>query len=189
MALSSTRAKKERLKKEVLLLTLSVLAAVFLAQTSLLNDLLSKTYELKLFGSFVAGIFFTSVFTIAPAAVALAEIAQNNSLWVVALVGAVGAVLGDLILFLFLEDHVERDFLSLLNTSKRKKIFALLNLPVFRRLTPVLGALIIASPLPDELGLAMMGLSKTKLRVIIPISFCMNFLGIMLLGLVARTVV
>ena len=48
------------------------------------------------------------------------------------------------------------------------------------------GALIIALPLPDEIGLVMMGLSRMKARHLIPISFVLNSLGIALVGLVAR---
>jgi hypothetical protein len=41
-----------------------------------------------------------------------------------------------------------------------------------------LGALIIASPLPDEFGLALMGISRMRALVLMPISFVMNALGI-----------
>ena len=53
----------------------------------------------------------------------------------------------------------------------------------------MLGALIIASPLPDELGLAMMGVARIKLRVLIPISLVLNFAGIVLIGLIANALV
>lgn len=181
--------KLERAKKDLFWVVISVLIAIFLAQTSLLNDLLSKTDEFKFFGSFVAGLFFTSLFTIAPAAVALAEIAQSNPIWLVALVGGIGAVVGDMILFLFIQDHIEEDLLGLLNGNKRRKLLSLFHLRMFRFVTPILGALVIASPLPDELGLAMMGLSKTRIGIVIPISFVMNFTGIVLLGMVARAAI
>jgi hypothetical protein len=45
----------------------------------------------------------------------------------------------------------------------------------------VLGAFIIASPLPDELGLTLMGMSKVRLAVLVPVSFVMNAVGIYLL--------
>ena len=46
----------------------------------------------------------------------------------------------------------------------------------------MLGAAIIASPLPDEIGLSLMGMSKTRVAVLIPVSFAMNALGICLLA-------
>jgi hypothetical protein len=48
-------------------------------------------------------------------------------------------------------------------------------------ISPILGALIIASPLPDEFGLALLGLSRTRISILIPVSFIMNFLGVYLL--------
>ncbi|MDP3800322.1 MAG: hypothetical protein Q8Q90_02755, partial [bacterium] len=55
-----------------------------------------------------------------------------------------------------------------------------------RWFTPFLGALIIASPFPDELGLVLMGLSKTNTKVFIPVSFGLNFIGILIMGLLLR---
>src|SRR3989304_3240061 len=50
----------------------------------------------------------------------------------------------------------------------------------FRWLIAFLGALVIASPLPDELGLMMMGFSKMRTLFFIPISFLLNSLGILI---------
>jgi len=44
----------------------------------------------------------------------------------------------------------------------------------------------VISPLPDELGLAMMGLSKMKTSLFIPISFILNSLGILAIGLITK---
>ena len=46
---------------------------------------------------------------------------------------------------------------------------------------PFLGAIIIASPLPDELGLVMLGDSKLKYREIAIISYVLNTAGILLI--------
>jgi len=45
---------------------------------------------------------------------------------------------------------------------------------------------VVASPIPDELGLAMMGLSKMRTSLFVPVSLVMNSAGILLVGLVAR---
>jgi len=62
-----------------------------------------------------------------------------------------------------------------------------LHLRLFRWSMVLFGALVIASPLPDEIGLAMMGLSKVKTLLFIPISFSLNAFGILIIGLIART--
>jgi hypothetical protein len=50
----------------------------------------------------------------------------------------------------------------------------------------VAGAIIIASPLPDELGVALMGIGEIRPRVFLPLSFAMNTLGIVIVGLAAQ---
>ena len=123
----------------------------------------------------------------APATVALIKIAQFNSLWLVALLGAIGAVIGDLVIFYFLRDHLTEDFLELLkHGTSGKRIRHIFRSKIMRFSLAIIGALVIASPLPDELGLALLGISKIKSSLFIPISFLMNFLGIILINVVAR---
>ena len=58
---------------------------------------------------------------------------------------------------------------------------------LLKSLFPFLGALLIASPLPDEFGVALMGLAKMPTSEFVPISFSLNFLGILVIGVLART--
>ncbi len=67
-----------------------------------------------------------------------------------------------------------------------KRIKLLLKLKFFRWLTFLAGGLIIASPLPDELGISLLGFSKMKTSWFIPLSFAFNFIGILLIGWVAK---
>jgi hypothetical protein len=48
------------------------------------------------------------------------------------------------------------------------------------------GAIIIASPLPDELGLALLGVSTLSRPQFFLLSFAMNSLGIFIILLVAQ---
>ena len=96
--------------------------------------------------------------------------------------GAIGSVIGDLIIFRFVRDRISDDFIALFQQVKIKRLVHILHLEIFRFLTPFIGALLVASPLPDEIGLAMMGISKIKTRYFIPISYFLNFIGILLIG-------
>ncbi|MFZ3020158.1 MAG: hypothetical protein WA051_01395 [Minisyncoccia bacterium] len=135
-------------------------------------------------GSFFAGIFFTSAFTLAPAAAILGVLVTKVSPWTVAVFGAMGAVVGDLIIFSFVKDKFADDLVHLIGPNK-KKFIHLIHMRLFRWLTPFIGALIIASPLPDEFGMFLLGISKTKTRYLIPISYVMNFIGIVAVAAVA----
>ena len=177
---------KNNLMRDLGIIILSIVIAVILVKTGALKSLLTSTQELKFIGSFVAGIFFFFFFTAAPAPVVLAEIAQSNSIFWVAFFGGIGALVGDLIIFRFIKDSLSEDFLYLIKKSKSERLISIFQLRLFRRVMPFIGALIVASPLPDELGLTMMGLSKMKTSLFIPLSFLLNFLGIMTVGLIAR---
>lgn len=167
---------------------LSILIAVILAKTGVLESVLASTKEARFVGSFIAGIFFVSVFTVAPATVALGEIAQSNSVVTVAILGGLGALVGDLIIFRFVKDRVSQHFSYLVRISRAERFVSIFRLKLFRWIIPFVGALIVASPLPDEIGVAMMGLSNMRKVVFIPISFALNAAGILIIGLISKTI-
>ena len=55
---------------------LGIGAAFFIAESGILRSLLTKAQEVQILGSFFAGIFFTSLFTIEFAMVAIVELAE-----------------------------------------------------------------------------------------------------------------
>ena len=172
---------------DLMLIIFSIFIAVVLVQTDILIKILTSTQELELLGSFIAGIFFTSVFTTAPAIVTLGEIAQNNSIISVAVLGSIGAVIGDLVIFYFFRDRFTEHIMELVqHQGIGKRIKVLLKQKSFRWLTFFVGGLIIASPLPDELGISLLGFSKMRTSWFIPLSLIFNFLGILLIGWIAK---
>jgi len=175
------------LLQDIAIIILSIILAVILVKTDALIKILTSAKELELLGSFIAGIFFTSIFTTAPAIVTLGEIAQTNSIISTALLGAMGAVIGDLIIFQFIRSRFSHHLpeLSAYRSIKQKVKF-MAKLKFFRWLTFLVGGLIIASPLPDELGISILGFSKMKVSWFIAISLVFNFIGILLIGVVAR---
>lgn len=176
------------LLQDVGIIVLSILVAIILAKTNVLSKILTSTQELKFLGSFVTGLFFTSAFTTAPAIVTLGEISRANSLIGTAFFGAIGAVVGDMIIFRFFRDRFSQHLMELLkHQGGTKRIRAIFKLKMFRWLTFMAGGLIIASPLPDELGITLLGLSKMNAYGFAFLSLVFNFLGIILIGLVARS--
>src|SRR3989344_1307496 len=171
--------RKIHLMRDFGIIAFSIIIAIQMVQTGFLNNLLDNSQGFRILGSFLAGFFWTSVFTVAPATIALAEIAHANSILLVALFGAIGALLGDLIIFRFVKNNLSEDIMYLIQKNKKERWLAIFKLKIFRWLTPFLGAIIIASPLPDEIGLMLLGISKTNNKIMIPISFTFNFIGIL----------
>lgn len=62
----------------------------------------------------------------------------------------------------------------------------LLHTPYFMWLAPVLGAMVIISPFPDEVGVSLMGISKLKHWQFLVLSFMLNSLGALLVVVAAR---
>ncbi len=182
-------SEKKAILQDIAIIFLSVLIAVILTKTKILTGILTSTKELKLLGSFIAGMFFTSVFTTAPAIATLGEIARVNSIFLTALFGSIGAVVGDLIIFRFVRDKLSEHLMELIkHEGGGKRIKALFRLRSFRWFTALVGGLIIASPLPDELGISLLGCEKMKTSRFIPLSFIFNFIGIFLIGLIAKAI-
>lgn len=167
--------------RDIVLITLSFFVAYALIKTDFVANFLAVTQEMKLVGIFVAGFFFTSIFTIAPATVVIAELALYNSLWKLAIVGAIGAVIGDYVIFLLIRDQITARIIKYFGKTKLKKLVVkdLLKLKPIRWLTFLIGVVIIASPLPDEFGLALIGISRIKLRYLFVTSFIANVAGIL----------
>ncbi len=179
---------QNNLVKDLVIVVFSILIAVILAKTGVFQDFITSTKETRFIGSFIAGIFFTSVFTTAPAIVALGEIAHANSVILTALLGGLGALVGDLVIYKFVRDRLSEHLGELIkHQSSGKRIRMLFKLKYFRWLTFLVGGLIIASPLPDELGVSLLGFSKMRIRFFVALSFVFNFVGIILIGLVAKT--
>ncbi len=176
---------RERLARDFWLVIISIGVALYLAEQNIVPGLIALAHSGEYLASFVAGMFFTSLFTIAPAGVALAELSLRASPFLVALFGATGAVVGDLILFTFVRGTLASDLNALLGRVWTHRLSHAVRSPLMRWVMPILGALVIASPLPDELGVTMLGLSHLRLAIFIPISFVMNFLGIILVAFVA----
>lgn len=174
--------KYRHLLADIVFIVFSFWVASYLFNDNTIGNFLIE--HANALGSLFAGIFFTSAFTIAPAAAILGVLATKISPWVVAFYGAIGAVIGDLIIFTFVKDRFADDLVHLMGPNK-KRFTHLIHMRLFRWLTPFVGALIIASPLPDELGLFLLGISKTKTKLLIPISYVMNFIGIVAVAAVA----
>lgn len=168
---------KRRLTEDFLFILCGVILSIVMVQTGALERALGFL-GFGALAAFVSGVFFTSAFTIAPSAVALASLALVSPIGSVALFGALGAMTGDLVIFLFLRDRFAADLSAAFKRSPLRVFLRSFHFGFIKWLSPLFGALIIASPLPDELGLALLGLSRTSVALLLPISFVMNLAGI-----------
>lgn len=187
---SEKKFQKKDLIIDAFFIILSIVFAVILLKNGFFEKFLSFLNNFKIIGIFVSGIFFTSVFTGPIATVAFIEFSKDG-IFTVAFFGALGALLGDFLIFKFVKNRILDNlvYLTSANTSNGKgRLESIFKLKLFRWATIFLGAVIIASPLPDELGLIMLGISNFNSFLFLPFSFTMNFIGILIIGGIANFV-
>jgi len=178
------KAEKNLLLNDIIIIIGSILIAVILVRTGVSETIIHSTKNLQLLGSFVAGMFFTSIFTVPLAIVALGEIARVHEIWSVAIFGGLGSMVGDLIIFRFIKDKFSEHLSeSVQHLGIGQRIKSLLKRKYFRWFTFLAGGLIIASPLPDELGVSLLGFTKMRLGWFSVLSFLLNAAGILIIGI------
>lgn len=172
------------LVRDGLIIGVSLILALALAHSRGVPLALQHVRDLAWWGSLVAGVLYSSIFTVAPATVMLGGLARQAPLWEVAIFGGLGAMLGDLVVFRLAQSAISHRLARLHQARRRRR-----ERPMASRLRwPLIitGAVIIASPLPDEIGLALMGLSHLPKRWFLPLALGLNAVGIFFIGVVAR---
>lgn len=172
--------------KNTFLLILSLITFFYLAETPFVSKLLNDFGNLGYIGAFVTGIFFVSTFTVAPASVVLYNLADKLNPIEVTLLAGAGAMLGDYIIFRYVKDKVFHEIMPVIKRLHTPKMKLLFKSPYFAWAFPVLGALVIASPFPDEVGVSMMGISNISKWKFLLITFILNAAGIFLVVAIAR---
>lgn len=172
--------------KNTALLIISLAAFFYLAETPTVDNIIRSVGGLGYLGAFLAGIFFVSVFTVAPAAVVLFHLSEQLSPIEVALLAGLGGLFGDYIIFRFLKDRVFTELRPLFFKFGRPYLKILFKSPHFSWTLPIFGAIIVASPFPDEVGIGLLSLSKVKQWQFFALVFVLNCTGIFLIVSAAR---
>lgn len=132
-------------------------------------------------GAFLAGILYVSSFSAATSVVILLVLAEKLSPIEIAVLAALGSVLGDLFIFRLVKDGLLEEIRPIFDRYGGKHLSTLLHTGYFNWTLPLLGSLLIASPLPDEIGVSLLGISKMSTWKFIAISFILNCMGVFLI--------
>jgi uncharacterized membrane protein YdjX (TVP38/TMEM64 family) len=174
--------------KNTVLLAASVIILLVFADHAIIRGIVEAISDSGYIGIFFTGMFLVSTFTIVPATLLLSGIAQTYGYWETVFIGTIGMVLGDFLIFRFIRDTISAELRPIFNSIAREKhLKALFRSPFFAWMTPVVGAAIIASPLPDELGLSILGASKMTSSRFLALVTVLDFIGVALLVSVLRS--
>lgn len=169
---------------KIILLAISILLAYVLFRTDSVQSFFHGLEEFGYVSSFFGGMLFAFGFG-APFGVAiLATIADDVNIVIGGILGGLGALLSDYLLFKFIRitftDEIER--------FKNSKAFGLFRGLLVRRVPPKMSfyislgiaGLVIASPLPDEFGVALLaGITTVKETTFAVAAFSLNTIGIL----------
>jgi hypothetical protein len=159
----------------------SVLVSFILSHIPFIHTLIAQLREYGYIGAFLGGMMFTSVFTVAPGALLLIILSQTHTIFSLSIIGGIGALCADYIIASLLASKANDDIKFLSKKDGIMKMIALLRHSRYRFLATIIGAMIVISPLPDELGLSLMGFSNMHRLSFLLITFVLNAAGIYIL--------
>ena len=167
---------------------------IFLLLTFLVGGFLfyeTKTYppfhdflvSLELLGIFLGGVFYAYGFTSAPSTAVLLVLAKEQNIIAAGIIGGIGALLSDTFIFLF----IRHTFMDEVEKLKKEKIIVNINgmikkifNPFDKYLIPVFASFLIASPLPTEMGVALMASYKNiSVNKFVFLAFILHTIGIL----------
>ena len=131
-------------------------------------------------GAFIGGFLFVMSFGIVTGSVILCSLTPFLSPFLIALLAGLGGVLGDLIIFSLTRGSARR-IEKVGHSRVGKFIRTLRKSHHFSWTLPVIGAILIASPFPDEIGAALMGISRIKLWQFLCIALILDIAGVYIL--------
>lgn len=166
--------------KNLLLALLGIIFALILSRLEFFHQSLLNLGEFGYIGAFFAGILFVSSFTFATGAIILLVFAEALNPIELALIAGLGGVTGDFFIFKFIKDGLSKEIELIYDNFGGNHLSKLLHTKYFSWTLPVIGALIIASPFPDEIGVSLMGLSKMSIYRFLLFAFILDFIGVFL---------
>ncbi len=165
------------------LLIACIIAAYFLFSVDAVQKFMASLGA-KYFGVSIAGFLFSFGFT-APFAIGAFITMNPQNIFLSAITGGFFAMLADLAIFSVIKMSFMDEFRNLEKTKTMKKIISLepnVNKKIKHYLLYAFAGIVIASPLPDEIGVGMLALlGRIKPLYLAIITFFANTFGIFII--------
>lgn len=167
-------------------LGLSVIVAYLLFREESVSSFFHSLGNLGYLSAFAGGMLFAVGFGAAFGVGILLTIADEVNIYAAAVLGGLGALLTDYVIFKFIRLTFDDEIVKL----KNSKGFSLVRKVLLERMPPKiryyfalsLAGFVISSPLPDEIGVAILAsMTTVRERVFTIISLTLNTLGILAL--------
>lgn len=181
---------KIKYPKLLFLILIYIFTTAFFYQGKASLPFYSLLVSLKYIGIFFGGFFYAYGFTAAPATAILLVLAKEQSIFSATIIGGMGALLSDTIIFLCIRhsfineiENLRQEKVIKFIRTIRRKLFGSFD----RYLLPVIAFVLIASPLPTEIGVALLAsLKKISMKKFITIAYLLHAFGIFVILLIGN---
>ena len=184
--------KKHRIKYPHLLLLLFtfILSGVILYEGKTYPSIHNFIVSLNYLGVFLSGIFYAYGFTAAPATAVLLVLAKEQNIILAGLIGGLGALLSDVLIFMFVKSvfskeikKLEREKIVRFIEKEEKKLFGHYQKYILASFAGIL----IASPLPTEMGVSLLALFRhISIKKFMLFAYILHTLGIFIILLIGN---
>jgi uncharacterized membrane protein YdjX (TVP38/TMEM64 family) len=180
--------------KNLAILFLTTMASVYILTVPEISQIIRYSGGLGYLGAFLAGFFFSIMFTAPLATVTLMLLGNVHDPIAVTVIASFGTVIANFATYFFVRrsiDTLTAETLELKLLVERynplhfTKEGTLLN-KIKTYMVPVFAGFILASPLPDEVVIGMLGAAHYDTKKMAVFSFVAHFIGILALVYLGR---
>ena len=154
----------------------------YLFSTPIISEFVNSFNNLGHFGVFISGAMTAFGFT-APFGVGLLSKINPENIFIATLVGGIGAMIMDLVIFHTIKFSFTDELKQLEKTPAIKEIEKIIkknkHVKITHYLLYVIAGLVLVTPVPDEIGVSLLaGLTTINPLKFAVISFCLHTVGI-----------
>lgn len=157
---------------------MSLALTAYLSQLEFVQFIFLSLDGLGYIAAFIAGTLFVSPFSATVGLLMLTQLTNTFPIIPLTLVAGIGATSADLFIYHHVKNGLIKDINYLTKEIGGSHLRHVLHSHYFSWTLPLIGSFMIASPLPDELGISLLGMAKTSVWRLAAISFFLKTVGI-----------
>lgn len=150
--------------RNLFLLFLGLFLAYLIYRSPFFSNLISFLVRFGYLGGLLGGFLFSSTLTAIIGLLLMLSLAPHLNLFGLVSAATLGAVIGDIIIFYIIKNKLSHDVSFTSHLFSKYHLSKLFHSRYFSWTLPIVGALIIMSPLPDELGISLFGIAHAPVE-------------------------
>ncbi|MFA7707499.1 MAG: hypothetical protein WCX73_00965 [Candidatus Pacearchaeota archaeon] len=168
--------KLTNIKKWVIFL-LTIIFSVYLYNSKILDSIIVSLGDFQIIGVLIAGMLFVYTFTVAPATALLIISTRTINPLIVAFIGAIGAMIGAIFLYNLFKRYLPKQIGKTINKIELRGF----KKKTLKWVIPLIAAVILATPIPDEVAIALLETNKIDANTFMLFAFICAFIGLLII--------